>query len=245
MSHPCARCGEPVRERRNQYCSPECYRPSRVRPCYGCGKRLTRVNQKFYCSHACQFAHPMPLPWDDELRRLRVVEKKTYREIAGVLGIPQNRVEHRGQKLQLPPLTVHVGAPRKFSPEQCAVIAKLYPAGTSRDAIKAAVTALPGGRLETPEGLLRITRRLKVYRPPGATRSAARTKMTQRWTANHPPKAKPKATPGVGIPLREVYRWGADLGVPLSQRGDVAAVSRAMKRDDPTHAGFFLIGTRQ
>lgn len=44
----------------------------------------------------------------------------------------------------------------------------------------------------------------------------------------------------IPIPLREVYRWGADLEVPLEQRGDIHAINDAVWAQDPTHPGFRL-----
>lgn len=43
------------------------------------------------------------------------------------------------------------------------------------------------------------------------------------------------------VPLRELIRFGSELGVPLALRLDVDAVSRAAKRADRKHPGYVVV----
>jgi hypothetical protein len=61
---------------------------------------------------------------------------------------------------------------------------------------------------------------------------------TPRAAAQKPKTNGPKREV---VDLRTIYRWGATLGLPLKQRGDVEAVSLAYRLyEDPTHPGFRL-----
>ena len=73
----------------------------------------------------------------------------------------------------------------------------------------------------------------KQKRPPAACRHAA-------------PKRQPDARQATArlIPLREVYRFGAELELPSAKRGDLAAVNAAMKARDPAHVPFVLDTSR-
>lgn len=82
----------------------------------------------------------------------------------------------------------------------------------------------------------------------GITKAIARHK-------NHQPRlAKPKArkVPSVvasppvtqrepiAIPLREVYTRAMVMNLPLSKRGDLAALNAAVRRENPTHPGYVV-----
>ncbi len=69
----------------------------------------------------------------------------------------------------------------------------------------------------------------------GIPRTAAPSK---RRTTNDssPPPIRPTKRRPITIPPREVIRWAFDLGC----RRDIEAVSRAIRREDPSHPGFVL-----
>lgn len=70
-------------------------------------------------------------------------------------------------------------------------------------------------------------------------KAAAPAKRRHRRASLPDDEPGPRA-PGVRIPLREVYRYAAELGLPRSRAGDIAAVSAAMRRVCPGHPGFLL-----
>lgn len=97
--------------------------------------------------------------------------------------------------------------------------------------IRETVNAL-GPKQFTDKQLRHMARKLNLRRP-----SLRGTKLGLYDRPAKPPK--PVGGP-IPIPYREVRRLGADLELPLSKRGDIYAVSNAMKRAQPGHPGFVL-----
>jgi hypothetical protein len=250
MSNPpqaCEQCQSALGRKQYKYCSRACAdlgHRKRYGVCLGCGIQLLRRKQ-FHCSMACRKAAPPPGPYDADIRRLRE-QGMTFAEVAAELGLTSDGVWRRAKKLKLPQGPAW-RSPARFTPEQDAIISRLWPNGAHLSFLQTLVNALPGRPLETQKQLENAVHRLKLRRTQAA--KSARLGQVSRayWEVNriHPPNHGPDRShrprvPGIGIPLREVYRWGADLGVPLSKRGDVAVVSLAMQRANPEHPGFYV-----
>ena len=127
------------------------------------------------------------------------------------------------------------------TPERCAFLTKYYPSQMTDTAIITRLAALPGTPLPKWKTVRQFANKeLGVIRPP----------MMQRPLApNHGKRGKQKvrqiggapAGNPVGVPLRELVRWGREYGL----RGDDClcpfAVTRAARKAEPGHPGFMVM----
>lgn len=129
--------------------------------------------------------------------------------------------------------------PPKATPEQRELFRRMYLADAHAAQIMEAVNALPGVRITTRNQFSHIASTL------GIVRSANWKKIAQQMAREANKARLAAAAPvvtrnPVRIFAREVWQWGNTLGLPRAQRGDLAALNVAMRREDPTHPGFAL-----
>ncbi len=199
------------------------------RTCATCNGPLVSGQDKFCCND-CRYGYVAPRPWEVKLRALWGNPAYSIRQIADECGIHRSLICKRAKRLKLgPKATDHRGPRKYFNPEQDAIVRRLYPGGTSFDTIRDEVNALGGYKLKTPKQLMKWAKRLKVQRLVKAVRVIKNGMPAVRTTGGPKP-----------ILLRQVFQWGFRLGLPLSKRGDVTAVSRAMQKAEPDHPGFVL-----
>lgn len=226
----CGECGKPLPRDKVLFCDFACANKARVRDhgnCKTCSKPLRR-GQIAFCGMECRVkvwhAETLSL-YESGLPSSAIAEK---------LGINERGLQKRMSALGI--------KRRHYSPEQIAEFKRLYESGAPDAELIAGVNALPGKRMLGAGAVEGLRSRLKLRRNQTESDRVRKSWATRR--KSKPAAEQAPSDPRVGIPLREVYRWGADLGVPLSKRGDVHAVSRAMKRENPEHPGFVLVSAR-
>lgn len=218
----CKTCGTPLRPRQAMYCSIKCaWEPRRVtRTCERCGNPVKLRRQK-YCSPEC--AHP---------------HKKCV-----VCGNPSRLITKRRLTCSAECSTARIRSPRNplYTDELITRIANLASQNMTRREIGESVGLTEGqvsGLCERRK--IKLHRRGPLPKPKPIKVVQPRPPVMRAYKLSTP-KPKPIRTDRrESIPLREVYRLGSELGVPLSMRGDIHAVSRAMKAVDPAHPGFRL-----
>lgn len=266
----CEQCTAPLKRGQTRYCRMACYREAnkpKARECPACRKEILR-SDRTYCSRECiHVAHkagsgsrpyftveqiaimreryPTKEPLDKILAAVVACEggyqcnERSIREFAR----RQNIKRGRGVKDRTPSARVHP----LFSPEQNAIILRLYPTLTLNTVIIAEILACQDGVTECDgEKLRQRARKMGLHRPVGfaemvAKRNAAVTNAKRRRTGfSYRPKFVREAAPvdpRKAIPLREVFRHAMELGCARS----IEAVSRAYKQQvDPNHKGFRL-----
>lgn len=234
-TRPCTQCGALFSRQpsKGNICSRLCADAARrkqpeVRTCQSCKKTFTGgTAQRKFCSWECSQDSRFP-------QRLN---KRNCAHCGKLLKPAQKAVCSNACRYA----AHHSGAYRSsnnrspWNEAQSAILRHHYPIGTSFEEIAAFVNAAGEHQLRTRSQLFAWTRALGVKREirPSRpfTQRAMRSEVTPRSTGPRPRS----------IVLWQVYRLSSELGLPLNQRGDVAALSRAMKREDPTHPGFRLV----
>lgn len=224
----CPVCQATVRVKRLTYCSNACAAKARViarDPCKQCGSPIGRKGNQF-CSVRCA--------WDARMAPRPCI----------VCGTNPARSERRTCSAECTARSRRRVRNPLYTDDLVAQIRKLRGEG-----VKLADVAAQTGMREGQIGGLIGRNEIAFYRPARPPKEKAPPKpRVVRVAAPKPPKqivikpvaAKPSTPRPVSLRLREVYQWGATLNVPSELRGNIAAVSRAMRRDDPTHPGFVL-----
>lgn len=144
-----------------------------------------------------------------------------------------------------------------WTPERRELLGRLWAEGRLAAEIIPQLNELPGPPLSNNDQLQWMARKLKVRRPAsflvengkryGALGAAARCGKAPPVPVDYVPQPRthtPRAAPEpparakLTVPERIVRQWGATLGLPLDNRGDVAAVNAAIWAEDPSHPGF-------
>lgn len=213
-------CGAPIFKRKLTYCSPKCARaatyPNRLpdgRLCKGgCGKELNR-GQVSFCSVACRNAMP-----------------KVERQRIKVAAAPQDK--------------------RKYNDAQDAIVRAQYPGGMLFEEIQALVNAAGPYQLRNQKQLGTWAKRLNVRRTKAAARAIAAVAIKRWWDKRQPQRPKVEGSERRQSPqprriiLRELYLLGGQLYmdglIRASQRDDIDAITRAVRKQEPEHPGFVI-----
>lgn len=237
----CRHCGVTITSRARIYCSRACSASARRHAkgnCKTCNATLRRAGM-IYCSLKCRPKPTHVLPpckvCGGSLRRGSVAY--CSQACASIGRFPPafcvvcDKPKRRGRRSTCSSECYVVLSRRTinpvYTPELLETVRVLRADGKPRDEIATHV----GITTNQLDGLL------------GRRKFPAPQKITAPIVPKPPKALKASVSTGSprGIPLREVMRWGADLGLPYAQRGDVDAVSRAMRRADPSHPGFRLV----
>lgn len=209
----CKRCGKPVLRNSALYCDQACYQPLREpNPCSMCGKPARRNRRT--CSSECAAsalttrAHP-----PETLERLRLFAEngKTRYQIAELLHMTLSAVTGLAARHEI---TVARKIQHQTRPP-CPICG-----GATKTKRKYC-----GPRCHQEGERRRIA---SMERRPDPLRYSMRP-VSQKI------RKVVKGAP-IPIPLREVYRWGFQLGCPRT----IEAISRAIKAEQPNHPGFKL-----
>ncbi len=240
----CPNCERPVTVKGSTFCGVSCANASRKRPatngrvCKICQKPL-HGRQENACCRAHSGSQPFvavhetsapgvavrPASTADHMTSIEAVKRlrcagKTRPEIVKELGISKHTVQRIINAHQIP-LTLARVAIRPPSAasniDNIEAVRRLRAAGKYRPEI-AAELGLSKHTVQT------IIQQNDIPRPD-----------VPRVSDRPPARPAAKRRP-ITIPLREVIRWAFDLGC----RRDIEAVSRAMRRADPSHPGFVL-----
>lgn len=242
----CAHCGGAKRRLDFKYCSIACSaaahttRPARF--CGVCQVKLRHDQEKYCCTEHRAAGRAIPRGNCQECGKQLVKKQRFHCSIAC-------RAAARPKKPRRPVVVV----PRKLpTPEQDAIVRRLYPHGTLFAEVQRQVNALPGEwRVHSPEQLGLWAKRLGVKRTAEALRIISRRKAIKQWAAGKFRPAQPVAPRPIvekkspqRIILRELYQIGGQLYIEghirASERHDLAAVTRAIRNQEPEHPGFVL-----
>lgn len=177
-----------------------------------------------------KWPRPPRVVWDTVLARQLWDEGLSDEQIARRLGTTPDAISGYRRRRKWPSRYVVRGSWRG-SDAQEAKVKELWETRFDIDLILRTVNAA-GPKQYTTKKLRHVARRLGLKRP-----SLRGVKMAR---LNRPAKPPKQVGGPIPIPYREVRRLGADLELPLSKRGDIYAVSNAMKRAQPGHPGFVL-----
>lgn len=216
---PCPKCGKPRLKRKNTFCSPECAsRRIERRPCAVCGTIVAEARMK-YCSNKCRYAAKV------NSRKPNPCQK------CGKQMAP--RAKLYCQACYATPMLMM----RKHKPETIHEIIRLKDEGKTRQQV-AKVMGMSDGQIAGICDRHRISFARRVAKTKPAPEKYNRVATSVGWVAMPSGKSQKPRLPGIPLYPREVWQWGMQLNLPLSKRGDINAVSAAMRREDPTHPGF-------
>ncbi len=252
----CPNCEKPVTVKGSTFCGVSCANASRKRPatngrvCKICQKPL-HGRQENACSRAHSGSQPFVAVHEtsapdaavktastaDHMINIEAVKRlryagKTRPEIAKELGVSKHTVQRIINAHQIP-LTLARRTIASEGPSIARVAIRPPSAASNIDNIEAVKRLRAAGKYR-PEiaaelGLSKHTVQ-KIIQQNDIPRPDV-PRVSDRPPARPAAKRRP-----ITIPLREVIRWASDLGC----RRDIDAVSRAMRRADPSHPGFVL-----
>lgn len=206
-----------------------------------CSKPLG-PRQKKYCSSACHLtaARETPRPYDGKLRALAEAGH-SYRHISRECGIDFGVAISRARTLGIRKMPGKSGHSR-YLPEQVAIFREMYPRGAEFEIIAVAVNAVPGGyQLRDKKQFWMWAKGLRLQRSAESIRAQLSRQTRAYWSARRAEVASVSdGRPPIQIHLREIYQHAFTLDLPRDKRGDLDALNRAMRRENPAHPGFVL-----
>lgn len=211
--------------------------------CEHCQKPLTGRQSRFCCAEHHRIANrEAPRSYDDRLRELAALGH-SYSRISAELGIDKHRLVNRAITLGIAKEAAKSGKAQVYLPEQEEILRRMYPGGAEFEQIEPLVNAVPGGyRLRNKKQLWAWAKARKLVRSSQSVSIKSRQQAQAYWNrrkAETPAPVKTERQP-IQIHLREIYQHGFTLDLPHDQRGDLDALNRAIRRDDPGHPGFAL-----
>lgn len=231
---PCPTCGGAVLSRKATYCSAKCAAEARIlprTPCAHCGGKVARGNAK-YCSKECfSAAH----------HQIR---------ICPVCGINKCRYHRATCSVECADKLARRPRNPLYTDELIGRIREMRSAGI-RNAKIAESVGLSKGQVAG----LAERNRLPFIKPPKPPKIAKPkpVKVVSSPKPKHyaaprrvPPPSPPKSIKPRAVPilLRELYQLGGRLYmdglISASQRDDVAAITRAVRKETPGHPGFVV-----